>query len=265
MAKMRLRRFLYLDGDLTDEFLAQAEGGLYTEEDQSTTASSEKAGKLGLGAGPAAIEVGAGKGGQESRARKVRQTGESAFSRLAALLEASDSVQWLDSLDSEIWDQLERGEVLEIECQLHLPQLVQFLQIGKSVDSMKELMELTGNEIDPDAMQGFNILGLISQMVEGIPVIATALGNPEFKVIAQLNQQWLRGSTDDLQGEARIFCSLERKLKEGETFSIVDAMPALRNLPNRDEMEKDLLENEMLSDSKVGAPAAIVSPIAIFR
>jgi hypothetical protein len=49
---LKLRRFLYLDGDLTDEYLAQAEGGLYSEEDQSSTASSGKGGKFGLGVGP---------------------------------------------------------------------------------------------------------------------------------------------------------------------------------------------------------------------
>jgi hypothetical protein len=30
-------------------------------------------------------------------------------------------------------------------------------------------------------------------------------------------------------------------------------------------MEAELLENEILADSKVDAPAAVVSPIAIFR
>lgn len=265
MPKMRLRRFLYLDGDLTDEYLAQAEGGLYSEEDQSSTTSSDKSGKVGIGAGPLTGEAGGGKGAEESRARKVRQTEESGFSRLAALLENSESVQWLDSLDQGIWEQLDRGEVLEIECQLQLPQLVQFMQVGAAVEPMKALMEISGNELDAEAMQGFEILAQISQLLEGVPLIASALGSPEFKFIAPLQEKWLRGSVDDLQGEARLYCSVERKLKEDQPYSIVDMMPALRNLPNREEMETDLLENEMLADSKVEAPAAVVSPIAIFR
>ncbi|HEX2391454.1 MAG TPA: hypothetical protein VHI77_00910 [Solirubrobacterales bacterium] len=202
MAKMRLRRFLYLDGDLTDEFLAQAEGGLYSEEDQSTTASSERGGTVGLSAGPAAAEVGAAKGGQESRARKVRQTEESGFSRLASLLESSGSVQWLDSFDDEIWEQLERGEVLEIECQLQLPQIVQFMQVRAAIEPMKELMELTGEKFDPEAVQGFGVLGLINQMLEGTPLIASALGSPDFRFIASLHDNWLRVAADELQGEA---------------------------------------------------------------
>ena len=35
-----LRRFLYLDPELTDEYLAQAEGGLYDEEDLNRTSAS---------------------------------------------------------------------------------------------------------------------------------------------------------------------------------------------------------------------------------
>lgn len=265
MAKTRLRRFLYLDGDLTDEFLAQAEGGLYSEEDQSTTSSSEKSGKVDLSIGPAGAELGGGKGGQESRARKMRQTEESGFSRLATLLESSGSVQWLDSFDRDIWEQLERGEVLEIECQLQLPQIVQFMQVAAAVEPMKELMEITGEEFDPEAIQGFGVLGLINQMLEGTPLIASALGSPEFRFIASLQEKWLRVSPDDLQGESRLYCSVERKLKPDEQYSFIDMMPALRNLPNRKEMEAELLEDEILADSKVEAPAAIVTPIAIFR
>jgi hypothetical protein len=35
MPKLKLRRFLYLDGNLTNEFLAQVEGGLYDEESRA--------------------------------------------------------------------------------------------------------------------------------------------------------------------------------------------------------------------------------------
>jgi hypothetical protein len=265
MAKMRLRRFLYLDGDLTDEYLAQAEGGLYEEEDQTSTGSTEKGAGLGAGVGPVSAKAGASSEHQESRARKVRQTEESAFSRLATLLNDADSVQWLETFDEEVWDQLDRGEVLEIECQLQVPKLIQFTQIGSDLEPMKELMGLSGEQLDESALQGFAVLGLITQMLDGLPVFASALGAPQYSFIATLDSKHLRVPIDELQGEARLYCSLERKLRDDQQYSIVDTMPALRNLPDIEDAKRELLENEMLSDSAVDPPAAIVSPIAIFR
>lgn len=125
---------------------------------------------------------------------------------------------------------------------------------------MKELMEITG-EVDPEAIQGFGVLGLINQMLEGTPLIASALGSPEFRFIAVPSGKVAAGSPDDLQGESTLYCSVERKLKPDEQYSFIDMMPALRNLPNRKEMEAELLEDEILADSKVEAPAAIVTPI----
>lgn len=133
--------------------------------------------------------------------------------------------------------------MLEVECQLQLPQIVQFMQITAAIEPMKKLMNLTGEEFDPEAIQGFGVLGLINQMLEGTPLIASALGSPEFRFIASLEDKWLRVAPDELQGEARLYCSVERKLKEGEQYNFIDMMPTLRNLPNRKE----------------------ISPIAIFR
>jgi len=265
MARMRLRRFLYLDGDLTSEYLAQAEGGIYEEEDQATSGSTEKGAGLGAAVGPVSGKAGASSERQESRARKVRQTEESAFSRLAALLDDADSVQWLEAFDDEIWGQLGRGEVLEIECQLQVPKLIQFTQIESDLDAMKELMGMTDEKLDEDALQGFAVLGLINQMLDGLPVFARALGSPNYSFIATLDRKHLRVPIDELQGEARLYCSLERKLRDDQQYSIVDTMPALRNLPDIEDAKRELLKNEMLSDSAVDPPAAIVSPIAIFR
>ncbi len=265
MPPLRLRRFLYLDGDLTDEFLAQAEGGLYDEEAQSTTERSHRGVGGGLGAGP--VSVGGEKGGvdEEARARLVRQTQESSFSRLAAMLERSDSVQWLESLDRGIWDQLERGEVLEVECQLEVPLLVKFILVASQMEAITELIEATGHEVDPEMLQGMQALIAIGGLFQSVPVIGTPTGAPEFKFIAQINPMHLRVAIDELDGEARLYCILDRKLREGERHSILDAIPAMRNLPNRDEVESGLSEIDQFTGEPVTAPAAVVSAIAIYR
>jgi hypothetical protein len=267
MPPIKLRHFLYLDSDLTNEFLAQVEGGLFDEEEQSTTGTSDKAVGGGVSAGP--VQAGAGRGSsqEEARARLVRQTQESAFNRLAGLLEQTESVQWLESLDEEIFAQLSRGEVLEIEAVLEVPLLVKLIVSASQMETVGQLMETMGQQFDAKALQGMQALVAIGGLFQSVPVIAAAAGSPTYKFIAQINPAHLRVAIDQLDGEARIFATLDRKLREGEQVSILDAIPVLRSLPDRDEVEANLQDEQsrQFVGEPVTPPAAVVSAIAIYR
>ena len=261
--KIKLRRFLYLDSKLTDEFLGQVEGGVYEEESHSATGRSERGVNAGVSAGPAQLGGSLGGGEEEERARVMRQTDESSFSRLAGALEENDSVQWLESLDQGIWDQLERGEVLEVECSIEVPPLMKMLVVGAQFEQIGELMKATGQEMDSDSIEGLQTLGAIAGLFQSVPVIASA--GDDFKFVAQVNPEFLRVGFDEIDGTARLYGTLDRKLGEGEQYSILDAIPAFRSLPNREEIEANLDEIEEFAGKPITAPAAVVSPIAIFR
>lgn len=263
--KLKLRRFLYLDGVLTDEFLAQAEGGLYDEEAQSSTERSELGIGGGVGGGPIKAGGSSGKADEEARARLVRQTQESAFSRLAGMLEENDSVQWLETLDRGIWDQLERGEVLEVECHLEVPLLVKFMLVAFQMEAVEGVMKATGQKFDAETRQGIKALMAIGGLFQSVPVIGTVAGSEEFKFLAQINPEHLRVGADELDGTARLYCTLDRKLASGEQHSIVDSIPAMRNMPNREEFEASLGEIEEFTGKPVTDPAAVVTAVAIFR
>jgi hypothetical protein len=265
VAKLKLRRFLYLDGKLTDEFLAQVEGGLYDEESQSAIGRAERGVKGNLGVGPLSAGGSRGSADEEERARVIRQTQESAFSRLAKTLEENESVQWLESLDQEIWDQLERGEVLEVECDFSVPPLMKLLVTGAHFESIAELMKATGEQMEEEAVQGFAALGAIAELFQSIPIFGRAAGAEDFKFVAPTLPEHYRVALDQLDGSARLYCTLDRKLGQNEQFSIVDSIPAIRNLPNREEIEESLDEIKEIAGEPVTAPAAVVTPIAIFR
>jgi hypothetical protein len=266
--KIRLRRFLYLDSALTDEFLGQVEGGLFDTESLTSKSRAEHGVGGTVGAGP--VSVGAGKEGadEEASERLVRQTAESAFNRLAELLEKTDSVQWLESLDEEIWEQLSRGEVLEVECRLVVPPLIKFLLVATQLPAMTQLMDVVGGEqFDTETMQGIQSLLAIGELMQSIPVIAEPAGAPGFKFVAQIRPEHLRIGVDELETEARLYCTLDRKLGSSEQFSVIDVIPAVRNLPNREELEESMATGEAkeLMGEPVTAPAAVVSAVAIYR
>jgi hypothetical protein len=266
MAKrLKLRRFLYLDGDLTNEYLAQFEGGVYDEEEQSTASRSRRGAEGGVRAGPLTAGATGDSEAEEESSRLMRQTDESAFTRLTSTLEESDQVQWLESLDNPIWEQLERGEVLEIECSISVPKLVSFMVVAMQIGTASELMDVMGEKLDPESAQGLQALMAIANMFDSIPVVASALGTPEYKFVAPLNGLALRVPIDQIAGEARLFCTLDRRLRQGEEYTVLDAIPAMRSLPNRAEIDEGLREVEELADDAVEPPAAVVTPIAIYR
>lgn len=265
MPKLKLRRFLYLDGNLTNEFLAQVEGGLYDEESQSATGRSERGLKGGLGAGPLSAGGALGSVDEEERARTMRQTEESAFSRLASTLEENESVQWLESLDQSIWDQLERGEVLEVECELSIPPIMKLLVAGAQFEAISEMLKATGQQMDEETMQGFAALEAIAGLFQSVPVFGKAAGAPDFNFVAQASPDNFRVAMDGIDGTARLYCTLDRKVGDNEQYSIVDSIPAMRNLPNRQEVEEGLDDIKEFAGEPISAPAAVVTPIAIFR
>lgn len=102
--RIRLRRFLYLNEEMTNEFLAQLEGGLFAEEQQTETTKQEKGGGLGARLGPVNADARLSSGGEETAARTVQQVAEASFSRLMAHLETGEALQFLETFDEDVWN-----------------------------------------------------------------------------------------------------------------------------------------------------------------
>lgn len=263
---MKLRRFLYLDGVLVNEFLAQVEGGIFEEEDLTETSSSTRSGGGKIGAGPVQVGGRAGSGSDEARAKRMLQVDESRFTRLAASLEESEQVPLIEHYDVEQWAGLSRGDVLEIECSITVPTVVQLAEASFSFGAIAELAEASGTPMDMDtsSTQGIEALQLIAGMMDGIPIVCRIRGEEEFSISTTLNPAYLRKDIGSLTGEARLSCTFDRLLSEGESLGLVDHIPALRN-PIIKESMGELDEIKELEDATVKPPAAVVSSIAVFR
>lgn len=263
-SRLRLRRFLYLDETLTSNFLAQLEGGVYEEESQTTTTGQERRRGAGGAVGPVKAELSGSRSGQDVTSRTVKQVADGAFARLASLLEQEDAVQWLEALDDDIWRQLRRGEVLEVEASVTLPTLFQFTAVAGNVGAILDLMRAAGEEVDAEAEEGLQMVSMMSQLFKDPVALARPAGTPDYTLVLPLGTQWLRGELADLQGEMTVMGTLERKLRDTEQWSLLDAI-GLSGLPNAEEMVESLESTQELEGSVVRPPAAIVKPVAIYR
>jgi hypothetical protein len=101
---------------------------------------------------------------------------------------------------------------------------VRFLVAGAQFEAMGELLQATGQQVDAEAMQGFAALGAIAGLFQSVPVFGSAAGASSFKFVAQTNPENFRVALDEIDGAARLYCTLDRKFAQNEQYSIVDSI-----------------------------------------
>lgn len=267
-----LRRFLYLDSELIGEFLAQVERGTFTEEEQRDVVRRDKklGGDVKVGAGPLGLGAAAGRGvsNEAEATRTVRQTPESGFARLYDLLTEAGDVRWLEGLDDDRWEELRRGEVIEVESVVSASTLTKFAALAEQAEPLMEVMEMFGEAVDAqtrEAMTGMKTLGTL--FGKKVPIVSRAAGAPKFKFIANLQAEKVRVDLDELEGEATLFGKIQRKLAPSEKHTVIESMPGMSSLPRalRRSMQADVKNDKDLPDLVIRPPAAVVTPIAIYR
>jgi len=266
---MILRNFLFLDTAMVGDYLSQLEGSVAGGDiDQTTTERTQRAGK-------ASVRVVEGSLGSEALT-ETRQRGTitdaALFQRLYDLLEADDSIQVLDAFDEQIWGQLRRGEILEVQADIRVPQPLLLTQAVENVAPWIDI--LTTYDKDPLADAGartaFEGFRAVRKITEGkpVPIVFKAASTPGFSFIAHLPRQYLRCDLNDLQGEAAVFGKLQRIVPKGqqvEAFSLVSGLTSLPTMSReqRRKVGKDATDKNLAE--VVRGPAIVLTPVAVYR
>lgn len=259
-----LRDFLYLNERLTSMHLSELEGGSYEEEEQRRTQAQERSRSGSLRAGPLGGDAARGVTGEETTTRTVRQTPEAEYRRLEQLLERENGLQWLEAFDDAIWEQLRRGEALAIESVLEVPSFHQAAEMAEGVGPFADLMRAFGEgptEADQEAIEGMTAIG---QAVKEVAVVAHAAGARKYKFICPLDKSYLREDLSQIGGESVVVGSLQRRLKAGEKYSLLDSL-GMGGLPRSERREAERNLKKEMPDAVVSPPAAILTPLAIYR
>lgn len=146
------------------------------------------------------------------------------------LLEQENSLQFLEVLDGEIWAQIRRGEILEIEADISVSSLTKFAEIGQSLQAIAKVAELAGEplELGADAEQGIEMITAFNKMGSSkIPIVAVAAGAVDYRFIAALEPSKGRVDLDELEGESTFVAKVQRKLRDGETYTAFDSIPGM--------------------------------------
>jgi hypothetical protein len=270
-----LREFLYRRDDLVAQFLEQLEGGEY-EEERIKEQDGRASGVGGsVGAKGLALSGERRKEGSRETELTVRQTPASRFNRLHNLLEQSEGIQPLESLDDAIWDEIERNEIIEVEGVLTLlPGVVEMNQ-ATSVDKVLPIIEaMKGlpDEYLPDSFQrqeADKISGQIpivqdfAQHFASGPVPCTFVpaGAPRYKFFAELVRYSVVGNIAELEGEVTALAKVTRKIDRRKPETLGQPVPGIQL--NREQRRKGGAGAPLTV--RLQHPAAVVTAIAIYR
>lgn len=268
MARLVLRHFLYLDQDLLDEFLGQLEGGLFDEEHERAEESTSKSRSVGGEAKVVRGNLGRSNDSGASTERIVRQTASSKFDRFRRQLLDHEALQELGALDDAIWDQLEAGELLEIEAKLSQPGLSQVTQLARQLADVAPLLQAIGAELKEEDVSQAEALASLAD-TDRVPVLVEVAAVPRYRFACRLRGSSLTVGESDLVGEATVLAKLQRKLKKGEREDLVD-LPGVAMLPRakRRELEAAIKKSKSpisQGATSIGHPGGVLTAVAINR
>lgn len=264
---MILRKFLYLDTDTLSDYLSTLEGYIEQEVDETETQASQKGGKL-------TVKVVEGSGTSEKSTetrRKLAVTDAARFQRLYELLQDDNAVQYLEAFDLEIWQQLQRNEVLEVQARMRIPNILLQLQQANDLTPYIKLMQIFGEDPLADqktaeAMTGMSSLhGILAD--KPIPLLFEAVSAPGFHFFANLSRQYLRCALSDLRDEAVVFGTVRRLISRGEKQQVFSILPELESFMTVNRAQRRAMRAKQPQEvtEVLKGPAIILMPLAVYR
>jgi hypothetical protein len=270
---MELRDFLYLDRPLVRGFLAQIEGGNVDE----LTEREHSAGGTSLGGrlGPKIARAQGKKTNEHSIETEavVRQVGTSEFDRLLSYLEDDDLTVLGDVEHPDEVSSLRRKQFLEVDGRVRLSGLQQVMNLISTFTSAVPMMNGLGTGVNMNEGTANSLAALsdLGKMETAVPVIVAVPGAAEFKVVLELNPSF--ALVDKWDVDASVLMKVQRVLKPGEKQLVGDPMGGLVKMMPEDKRagflqamsSPDLQNFGVVGDAEVTFPAAIATPIAIYR
>jgi hypothetical protein len=265
---LAVREFLYLNDDLVNQFLAQAEGGLYDEEAERERAAGDRHGDISLKVGPA-VAGGSRRSGVDSEvSRTRRQTPESRFNRLALLLPELPEKEYLyfEPGGGNLYSLATPGRLLTTECYVDTPSVGRLLAQSEQLSGLADLMRMfNADGVDAKTEEALSGFSALSNIV-GSDVICTGEIDDDLPVLVfKLLKKFLRADLGALEGEAIILGNIHRKWPEGQRYPLI-TVPGLDLMSRADRRRlQATTKSDDSNDMTIDGPGLTLSVVAVYR
>ncbi|KPL86914.1 DUF6414 family protein [Herpetosiphon geysericola] len=271
---MILRTFTYLDTNMLTSYLSVLEGHALDGGIEETRAKkgNKSAGLTGR------LTLGVSTEGSLEEKRKLADTDATKFQRLYDLLDNQGQIQRLEAFDEEIWNQLSKDEIIEVDADLYFPQLFSTIELIGGENALKEFLQEFSSTQSFSKQHEALVKSLLKGQTENraIPLFFEAAGTQDYVFGGKLNRQYLHlDHIPDLQTEATVFGKIKKIIPAGksEVFysplgSVINQVSNIRGA-QRGNRKKYIAPPPDPSQSGavelIEGPAAIILPLAIYN
>lgn len=269
---LTLREFIYLDRVKVQDFLSSIEDGLTQEITQTVL---RRGGTLEGKIKAAVAEAGMQSGFKEVEEEELkRMTDAALFQRLHNYMRTEKLMRVITSLRPDEYGSIEIGDILEIDSQVELSSLD---KIFDGINSMMALVNiLSPGQIDRETTEAVNTFNAIASRsaAKGLNVKASLLDpDSKYAFTMTLPKAKLRVTKEEVEGRNKVLCRITRTLSQNETVELFSLMPGLN--VNRTQIRQIIQSFKTMpaelgkpikeKDLRIAYPAAVVTPIAIYR
>ncbi|WP_018545260.1 DUF6414 family protein [Streptomyces sp. LaPpAH-108] len=257
-----LPRFLYLDDRALGEYLSVVEEGLSDESKMRRMSSA-------TGIEPTALGEPVSGDSTSEEERVIRETASQRFIRLVTALDAA-SLRWryrdIEDLGEE-FDVVKVADIVQVQCEVEIPPFVRMFSQPDQLDGMVNMIEaframapLLGQDLDglPGKKEAKAVRDFGKAMKSDVVIVGDQEeGGPQ--VTGKLHQDFIR---DEIEGEVFILGKISKRLKDGETHSLL-AIPGA-SLMSR-QQRRQAARQEQTDETTLVGPALALDILAIYR
>jgi hypothetical protein len=255
---------------MLDDYLATLEGHTFDGPlDRKEVKKKGKGGKAGY-------KVVEGQLTSESAVetkQKFTVTDAAKFQHFYSLIEDQELIRVIDLFDGEYWAGIEKGDLLEIEARLRVPEILSIIQVADEVTPLLDVLKMVGEDplADPDSKAALEGISSLSRTIETkpIPLIFETISTPGYSFACNLPRQFMRCPIQDLEGEATVFAKVIRLIPKGSHYSLFSLLPTLGGkLPSLSKQKQMEMESQMADQGFAEiatGPGLLIAPLAIYR
>ncbi len=260
------RNFIFLDTVILNDYYSAIKGGLTDGQELVTTGTKAQSGGVKV--------YGVGGSLETETASEVREkvvlTDAAKFDELYKLMDEKRDIQYLDSFDKEIWMQIKRREIIEVEVTVRVPELYKTMNaVGEIMPLVGAFEQVMGQNLFKDEDEKNMINGIMAVLnmsnSEMIPLICESGSTDGLKFIVELPKSFLRMDAINLNGEMTLFGKVQKIFPDESEIEVYNMFSSLKTLIDFEKNNNNSNTETEQYTEKVKGPAMKIIPLAIYR
>ncbi len=271
---MILRNFLYLNEQMLNDYLSAIEGFVTTKVIQTSKQTNAKNAGIGINARIVSGEIGKKSNNEFETQMEAQITPASKVQKLIDYLNADEPIKFYDSMNDEIWQCIQREEVIEFMGTVRFSKLKEIAnavnELEKLCNALQDFTEV--NMIDKNTQKGMQGLKQLSELQNKneVPCLLSFNSLKEYQVVCYLDETFFKVKQENFVGDVTVLCKIQKKIERGQSVELNDIFKTFRELPLNRAQRRQMPNKKSLETPKdlsdiVKGPAFVVTPIAIYK